>query len=268
MSNGLLIPRRSGRGWAYTGALLGGLVSIAANVAHSYVPPAKTPDGNPLVGDALANWAPEPGAVFSAVIWPVFLFVAIEILARYDWPAGRRWIALRFGGLVPVAVVAAVVSYRHLSGLLAHYGEDSITVAFGPLAVDGLMVMATGALIATGRAAARTVPAADAGAGGITEEMPPPPATVPTEPAPGTDVPALEAAPARPARPRPREVRAGTKPDTADLLLVGQAVAADLHAKGEALTRAALIDGVRSRGRRISTTRATELLHQLRSTAA
>src|SRR5690606_65095 len=51
-----------------------------------------------------------------------------------------------------VASVAAVVSYRHLSGLLSHYGEDPLTVAIGPLAVDGLMVVATGALLATGRA--------------------------------------------------------------------------------------------------------------------
>jgi hypothetical protein len=51
---------------------------------------------------------------------------------------------------LPVGVVAAVVSYRHLSGLLAFYGEDALTATIGPLAVDGLMVMATGALIATG----------------------------------------------------------------------------------------------------------------------
>lgn len=29
----------AGRVWAYVGAVLGGTVSIAANVAHSYVPP-------------------------------------------------------------------------------------------------------------------------------------------------------------------------------------------------------------------------------------
>lgn len=136
----------TGRGWAYTGALLGGAVSIAANVAHSYVPPAA----------AAAGWAPQPGAVLGAVFWPVALFVAIETLARTGWPAGWRWVALRYLGLLPVAAVAAVVSYRHLSGLLAYYGEDPLTVRIGPLAVDGLMIMATGALIATARAALST----------------------------------------------------------------------------------------------------------------
>jgi len=129
----------TGRSWAYAGAVLGGAVSIAANVAHSYVPPQ----------DARPGWSPEVGAVTGSTFWPIALFVAVEILARVPWPEGRRWSSLRFGGLLPVALVAAIVSYRHLSGLLQHYGEDSITCLIGPLAVDGLMVMATGALLAT-----------------------------------------------------------------------------------------------------------------------
>jgi len=134
---------RNGRGWAYTSLVFGGLVSVVANVAHSYVPPAGAP----------ADWSPEAGAVLSAVFWPVALFFAIEMLARIAWPHSGWWFVLRFGGLLPVALVAAVVSYWHLSGLLAHYHEAGITPVIGPLAVDGLMVMATGALIATRRAA-------------------------------------------------------------------------------------------------------------------
>ncbi len=133
--------RSSGRGWAYAGAALGGLVSMAANVAHSYVPPAGSP----------ADWAPRAGAVIGALFWPVALFIAAEILSRTAWPAGRRWVALRYLGLLPVALVAAVVSYRHLSGLLRFYGEDTLTATIGPLAVDGLMTMATAALMAAGR---------------------------------------------------------------------------------------------------------------------
>jgi hypothetical protein len=150
-------PRISGRGWAYFGAILGGAVSIAANVAHSYVPPSPHEGAPPVPAD----WTPQPGAVVGAIFWPVALFVAVEILARVAWPSGRRWSALRFGGLVPVATVAAIVSYKHLSGLLTFYGEDALTAMIGPLAVDGLMVMATGALLATGiRAHATPVPEA------------------------------------------------------------------------------------------------------------
>ncbi len=135
-----------GRGWAYTGAGLGGLVSIAANVAHSYVPPP----------DAPATWEPHLGAVVGAVFWPLALFLVIEIFARTIWPTGWRWYLIRFGGLLPVAALAAIVSYRHLSGLLSFYGEDPLTAVVGPLAVDGLMVMATGALVATGQHAGRS----------------------------------------------------------------------------------------------------------------
>ncbi len=167
-----------GRGWAYAGAGLGGAVSIAANVAHSFVPPAGLPP-------AAAGWAPEPGAVIGAVFWPVALFVVVEIVARTAWPAGRRWVALRYVGLLPVALVAAVVSYRHLSGLLTHYREDPLTAVIGPLAVDGLMVMASGALIAS---AARAALAA------AVEAVVEPPAE-PAEPGERT-------APATPRRPR------------------------------------------------------------------
>lgn len=138
----------NGRAWAYAGTALGGLVSIAANVAHSFVPPAGAP----------ASWRPALGAPLLAVFWPVALFVAIEILTRTVWRRGWRYIALRFGGLIPVAGTAAIVSYMHLSGLLAHYAEPRITVVIGPLAVDGLMVMSASALMATSPAVVKAVP--------------------------------------------------------------------------------------------------------------
>jgi hypothetical protein len=174
-----------GRGWAYIGAILGGAVSVAANIAHSYIPPVH----------AAASWSPDTGAVIGSVFWPIALFVAVEILTRIPWPAGKGWTMLRFGGLLPVALVAAVVSYRHLSGLLDHYSEDALTVTIGPLAVDGLMIMATGALLATGHAA-RTAntntgddiaPATQPATPAATEAEP---ASVITEPAPTVDVPA------------------------------------------------------------------------------
>ncbi len=37
-----------------------------------------------------------------------------------------------------------------MAGLLAYYHEDPLTAALGPLAVDGLMVMATASLLVTG----------------------------------------------------------------------------------------------------------------------
>lgn len=133
---------RDGLGWAYAGVALGGAVSVAANVAHSFVPPPGAP----------GDWRPMKGAVLGAVFWPIALFVAIEILARTAWPAGVTWRFVRLAGLLPVAVVAAVVSYRHLSGLIRFYGEDGLTATFGPLAVDGLMAVASAAIIASSAA--------------------------------------------------------------------------------------------------------------------
>ncbi|WP_433055523.1 DUF2637 domain-containing protein [Dactylosporangium sp. CS-033363] len=129
----------TGRTWAYVGTVLGGLASLAANVAHCFVAPAGAPLG----------WRPEAGAVVAAMFWPLALFVAVEILIRTEWPAGKWWWLARYGGVLIVAVVAAVVSYRHLSALIRHYGEDGLTSMFGPAAVDGLMVMAAAALLAS-----------------------------------------------------------------------------------------------------------------------
>lgn len=140
--------RLSGRGWAYVGVILGGVVSIAANVAHTYLP--KPPAGAPAGWVPDPGWSPSPLAVAFSVFWPVALFVAVEILTRVAWGDGFRWFVARVIGVLPVALVAAVVSYRHLAGLLAHFGEDSLTIAIGPLAIDGLMVMASAALLATG----------------------------------------------------------------------------------------------------------------------
>ncbi|GIJ52463.1 hypothetical protein Val02_93490 [Virgisporangium aliadipatigenens] len=210
----------SGRAWAYVGAVLGGAVSIAANVAHSFV----TPQGAP------ADWSPDSGAVVGAVVWPVFLFVAVEILARVSWPNGVSWRIVRWGGLLPVALVAALVSYRHLSGLLAHYGEEPLVVVLGPLAVDGLMIMATAALMATSRsatpalmpipqqnhAASTTIPVPTTPI--PTTVNPVAPSTVDTQAAPSfmDDAPARSAMDDRPERPA-NEPAPAAAPTPADL---------------------------------------------------
>lgn len=188
-------PSVSGRGWAYIGAALGGTVSIAANVAHSYVPPTGAP----------GDWSPQTGAVVGAIFWPVALFVATEILARVAWPSGRGWAAMRFGGLLPVALVAAFVSYKHLAGLLDFYGEDALTAMLGPLAVDGLMVMATGALLATARrftvAAEDTAPA-ESPAPVVADQVPEPVAAPAIEDVPAP-APVVKKTPVKRVTPRP-----------------------------------------------------------------
>jgi hypothetical protein len=218
----------TGRRWAYLGAFLGGLVSVAANVAHSYVPPGAAPLG----------WRPHAGSVVGAAFWPVALLVAVEILARVEWPDSRRWLALRWAGLLPVAVVAAVVSYRHLSALLAYYGDDPLTAALGPLAVDGLMVMATGALIATSRPAAALVAA--------------------VEPEPAAQPPAPREEPAE--RRRPPAPRSGDEPL---LRLIREVLAAEPAAGVPRVVKEA-----RAKGLACGKDRAGRLLAMAREAAA
>ncbi|WP_163511395.1 DUF2637 domain-containing protein [Fodinicola acaciae] len=125
---------------AVIGLAAGVVMSVAANIAHSFLPPAGAP----------AGWHPPVGAVLAAAWWPVALFLAVEVLTRVRWQSGPWWATARYGGVTIVATVAAIVSYRHMAGLLIAYGEDPISAHIGPLAVDGLMVVAGLALLTIG----------------------------------------------------------------------------------------------------------------------
>jgi hypothetical protein len=151
--------------WPRAGATAGITVSVLGNMLHSLIRPDSAGPG----------WSPQPGQVFGALWWPLALFLALEVFASKVWGGGAWWWLLRIAATAPVAAVAAVVSYRHLSGLLAHWGEDGFTVAFGPVAVDGLMLLCAAALY---RARALTDPVRSAhrvAQGGAHREVPEPP---------------------------------------------------------------------------------------------
>lgn len=140
----------AGRGWARFGFTVGVAASVAANVAHTYIAP--------LAADP-ATWAPPRGAVVAAAWWPLALVIAIEVISRVQWPKRWYWAVTRWGGLTAVAMIAAIISYRHLSGLMAFYGEDGLSATIGPLAVDGLMVVCSAALLAIGANVRAVTPA-------------------------------------------------------------------------------------------------------------
>lgn len=170
-----------GKAWATFGFATGIIASIAANVAHSFVPP-----------HGAVNWQPQPGAIVFAGFWPVALLIAIEVIARVDWPHGKSWWLVRYGGLVAVAAIAATLSYRHMSALLTYYGEDALGAAIGPMAVDGLMAVCTAALLATTRHGRSESPADGLEAVSAIEETPEPPPAVleaPSEAEGGGNVP-------------------------------------------------------------------------------
>jgi hypothetical protein len=128
------VSARRGRGWAYVGLLLGGAASVAGNVTHAVL----TPNTHSL---ALR--------VVAAVFWPVAVLAAVEILARPPW---RRtvwhWLTrvVLIGG---VALVAAAVSFDALRALLISIGYRPEVATAGPLAIDGMMVGSTVALLLT-----------------------------------------------------------------------------------------------------------------------
>ena len=123
----------SGRRWGRGGLAFGASLSLMGNVAHTC-----------LVSSSVSLWLRLP----LAVVWPVALFVGIEILVRVIWRRNLIDVAGRFLLILPVSTVAAVVSYQHLHALMRLAGEDGFSALIGPLAVDGLMLGSTVALLA------------------------------------------------------------------------------------------------------------------------
>lgn len=137
---------RGARAVAWLAFVVGIAASVAANVAHAfYATPAQLDAWQRQGG--VGEWHPEPGSIVAAGFWPLALLLAVEVLSRVRWQPGAWWALARYGGLLLVALVAAVLSYRHMAGLLTVYGEDSLSAHLGPLAVDGLMVLSGFALL-------------------------------------------------------------------------------------------------------------------------
>ena len=120
---------RTARRIAWTAFTLGAAASVAANVAYA---------------------KPEIGPRLASAFAPVALLATVEIMSRVPWPAGAWWKIGRFAGTGAVALVAAITSYSHMYGLLLSYGENAFIAAIQPACVDGLMVVASLALLALG----------------------------------------------------------------------------------------------------------------------
>jgi hypothetical protein len=112
------------RGWAYAGIAVGGLASIAMNVTSTVYRDSVIPLGFRIPG---------------AILWPIAVYIGIEVLTRTNWAARWTHILARLVLIVPVSGVAAVVSYFHGSHVLELSGEIDLIVKTGPIAVDGLL---------------------------------------------------------------------------------------------------------------------------------
>jgi hypothetical protein len=122
----------SGEGWARVALAGGAAFSVAGNVTHTVM----------LISSISLGLR-----IPFAVIWPLALFVAVEVLVRVPWRRKFLDVLGRIVLILPVSAVAAVVSYRHLHHLMVLAGEDGFSNMIGPLAIDGLMLGGTVALL-------------------------------------------------------------------------------------------------------------------------
>lgn len=112
--------------WAVRAVLVLGIAaSVAANVLHA--------EPNPIA-QAIAAWP------------PLALLLTVELIARI--PVDRRSLAaVRLGATATIAGIAAWVSYSHMVGVAARYGETGPAPYLIPLSVDGLVVIASISLV-------------------------------------------------------------------------------------------------------------------------
>ncbi|WP_411267347.1 DUF2637 domain-containing protein [Actinoplanes sp. KI2] len=160
--------------WAVRATLfLGVAASVVANVLHAL--------DNPI-SQAIAAWP------------PLALLLTVELISRV--PVHRRWLAAtRLLATATIAGIAAWVSYWHMAGVAARYGETGASPYLLPLSVDGLIVVASICLVELGGRIASLENPADPVADPVAETAPAPaqpsvPGLVPSPSASGSPVPA------------------------------------------------------------------------------
>ncbi|MDI5939684.1 MULTISPECIES: DUF2637 domain-containing protein [unclassified Micromonospora] len=153
--------------WAVRATLaLGVAASVTANILHAQPNP---------ISQAIAAWP------------PMALLITVELVTRV--PVHRRSLGvIRVAAASAIAAIAAWISYHHMVGVVARYGETGTVPYLLPLSVDGLIIVASVSLVelAARRREAEpqphTVPAEASAA--------PPPgqpiASAPAKPTPGT----------------------------------------------------------------------------------
>ena len=173
--------------WAVRATLtLGVAASVAANVLHALPNP---------ISQAIAAWP------------PLALLLTVELISRV--PMHRRLLAAaRLAATAGIAAIAAWVSYWHMAGVAARYGESTSSAYLLPLSVDGLIVVGSVSLVElAGRI--RGIEEAQRATTAQVAEAPAPAPVVEPAPAPAPAAPAKKVAAAKkvPAKTAPRQRR-------------------------------------------------------------
>lgn len=124
-------------GVAYLSLAVGSGVSIAGNIADTY-----------RVAETAGRQVDTLDIVISA-FWPAAVLLAIEMFVSHLWPRTVAMQAVRWLGSLGIGFVAMYVSWHHLADLLSSRGQDSVVSWLGPLAIDGLAIMATGLILSS-----------------------------------------------------------------------------------------------------------------------
>lgn len=104
---------------------LGVAASVAANVLHAR---------DNAISQTVAAWP------------PLALLLTVELISRV--PVHRRALAaIRIAATAIIAAIAAWVSYWHMAGVTARYGESPTSAHLMPICVDGLIVVASISLV-------------------------------------------------------------------------------------------------------------------------
>ncbi|MDT5028644.1 MAG: hypothetical protein QOE61_5070 [Micromonosporaceae bacterium] len=122
----MLLPQLKRIRWAVRAALfLGVAASVAANILHARENP---------ISQAISAWP------------PLALLLTVELTSRI--PMHKRSLAaLRVLATIAIAGIAAWVSYWHMQGVAARYGETEMSSYLLPVSVDGLIVVASVSLV-------------------------------------------------------------------------------------------------------------------------
>ncbi len=125
----MVLPQLRRVRWAVRATLvLGVAASVVANILHAL--------DNPI-SQAIAAWP------------PLALLLTVELISRV--PVHRRSLAFaRLLATATIAGIAAWVSYWHMAGVAARYGETGASPYLLPLSVDGLIVVASICLVELG----------------------------------------------------------------------------------------------------------------------
>ena len=173
--------------WAVRATLtLGVAASVAANVLHALPNP---------ISQAIAAWP------------PLALLLTVELISRV--PMHRRLLAAaRLGATAGIAAIAAWVSYWHMAGVAARYGESTSSAYLLPLSVDGLIVVGSVSLVELAGRIRGIEEAQRATTAQVAEAPAPAPVVAPaTAPAPAAPAKKVAAAKKAPAKTAPRQRR-------------------------------------------------------------